>query len=84
MNLDTLYIIILCLWALAFIICTVKESKVFSYFFILLSGVVLGFFVTASTIEGKPTAIDVYKNKTTLEITYRDGVPIDTVVVFKP
>ena len=31
-----------------------------------------------------PTAIDVYNNKTILEITYRDSIPIDTVVVFKP
>lgn len=31
----------------------------------------------------KPTAMDVYQNKTTLEITYKDGVPIDSVVVFK-
>lgn len=31
----------------------------------------------------KPTAIDVYKGKTTLEITYKDGVPIDSTVVWK-
>ena len=31
----------------------------------------------------KPTAIDVYKGKTTLEITYRDKVPIDSTVVWK-
>ena len=31
----------------------------------------------------KPTAIDVYRDKTTLEITYKDGVPIDSVVVYK-
>lgn len=31
----------------------------------------------------KPTAMDVYQGKTTLEITYKDGVPIDSVVVFK-
>lgn len=30
-----------------------------------------------------PTAMDVYRGNTTLEITYRDGVPIDSVVVFK-
>lgn len=30
-----------------------------------------------------PKAIDVYQGKTTLEITYRDNVPIDSVVVFK-
>lgn len=27
--------------------------------------------------------MDVYQGKTTLEITYKDGFPIDTVVVFK-
>ena len=31
----------------------------------------------------KPTALDVYQGKTTLEITYKDSIPIDTVVVFK-
>lgn len=31
----------------------------------------------------KPTAIDVYEGKTTLEITYRDGVPVDSTVVWK-
>ena len=33
--------------------------------------------------ENKPTAMDVYKGRTTLEITYKDGIPIDSVVVFK-
>ena len=32
---------------------------------------------------GEPTAMDVYQGKTTLEITYKDGVPVDSVVVFK-
>lgn len=31
----------------------------------------------------EPTAIDVYRNKTTLEITYKDGIAIDSTVVFK-
>ena len=31
----------------------------------------------------EPRAIDVYRGKTTLEITYRDGIPVDTIVVFK-
>mgnify|MGYP006908834759 CR=1 FL=1 len=31
----------------------------------------------------EPTAMDVYKGKTTLEITYKEGVAIDSVVVFK-
>jgi hypothetical protein len=33
--------------------------------------------------EVKPTAIDVYRGKTTLEITYRDSVAVDSVVVYK-
>lgn len=31
----------------------------------------------------KPAAIDVYRDKTTLEVTYRDSVAIDSTVVFK-
>lgn len=31
----------------------------------------------------KPTAMDVYRNKTTLEITYKNRVPIDSTVVWK-
>ena len=30
-----------------------------------------------------PRAIDVYRGKTTLEITYRDSVAVDSVVVYK-
>ena len=31
----------------------------------------------------KPTAIDVYRGQTTLEITYKDKVPVDSTVVWK-
>ena len=31
----------------------------------------------------EPTAMDVYKGKTTLEITYKGGVAIDSTVVWK-
>ena len=31
----------------------------------------------------KPTALEVYRGKTTLEITYRDSVAVDSVVVYK-
>ena len=30
-----------------------------------------------------PTAMDVYRGNTTLEVTYKDGVAIDCTVVFK-
>ena len=32
---------------------------------------------------GTPTAMDVYRGKTTLEITYKDSVAVDSIVVFK-
>lgn len=34
-------------------------------------------------LEAKPTALDVYRGKTTLEITYRDSIAVDSVVVYK-
>ena len=33
--------------------------------------------------KSKPSALDVYQDKTTLEITYKDGVPVDSIVVWK-
>lgn len=35
------------------------------------------------TSEPKPTAMDVYRDKTTLEYTIRNGEVIDSVVVWK-
>ena len=58
------------------------------------TGVVCGVFIILCAIveiitlfeisrEHKPKAIDVYRNKTELEITSVNGTPIDTVVVWK-
>lgn len=61
-----------------------RDEPVFSALVIIA----LTFFFTVCLDEyfnrDIPTAIDVYNNKTTLEITYRDSVAIDTVVVYKP
>lgn len=53
-------------------------------------GVFLGIFwvievgiVSNMIEEPKPTSMDVYRGKTTLEYTVRDGVKIDSVVVWK-
>ena len=52
-----------------------------------ITGVVFAFGVvvgTMSLVKSKnPKPIDVYRGKTTLQITYRDSIPIDSVVVFK-
>lgn len=36
-----------------------------------------------SDIMHSPTALEVYQGKTTLEVTSKNGVPIDSVVVYK-
>lgn len=47
---------------------------------------ILGFVVLIRCVINRdinPTTIDVYRGRTTLEITYKDGVAVDTVVTFK-
>lgn len=56
---------------------------------IILFGIIIavatlfGFFMNVYMVSKHPTALDVYNGKTTLEITYKDSIPVDTVVVFK-
>lgn len=57
-----------------------EERNDFAYFLI---GAVFSVGVCKLDICLAPTAIDVYQGKTTLEIIYKDGVPVDSVVVFK-
>lgn len=50
---------------------------------IVFVGSVLGFVSHNIMYYNEPPAIEVYRGNTTLEITYKDGVPIDSVVVYK-
>ena len=50
--------------------------------------IVVGILICTCVLSAKnnnkePSAIDVYRGNTTLQITYRDSIPVDTVVVFK-
>ena len=53
--------------------------------FALIASIVLAFIVLVATLylKDNPSAIDVYRGATTLERTYRDGIPIDSTVVWK-
>lgn len=53
--------------------------------FTLIASIVLAFIVLVATLclKDNPKAIDVYRGATTLEITYRNGIPIDSTVVWK-
>ncbi len=54
-------------------------SEIMIYSVIVLFTICVCGIISIST----PQAIDVYRGRTTLEITYKDSVPIDSVVVFK-
>ena len=51
--------------------------------FITIFLLTVGILVSLLVILEEPQAMDVYKGKTSLEITYKDGVAIDSTVVFK-
>ena len=59
------------------------ECKGAAFIFGVIGAYILSGAVFALSGGWGPTAMDVYQGKTTLEITYKDGVPVDSVVVFK-
>ena len=40
-------------------------------------------FICESVSESYPTAMDVYQGKTTIEYTVRDGIKVDSIIVWK-
>lgn len=54
-----------------------KPLIVYTLIIIIVIAVQMG--LTAS----EPSALDVYQGKTTLQITYKDSIPVDSVVVYK-
>lgn len=60
----------------------VSDTHLGIYFGTLLACIGILIFNEANS-KDVPSAMDVYQGKTTLEITYKDGVAIDSVVVFK-
>ena len=60
-----------------------KDNRVFSAFLLTISAIILATLILYDDNKNIPTALDVYQGKTTLEITYRDSIPVDSVVVFK-
>ena len=58
----------------------VPDGNVIVFYSFILS---LGILILLLFSLNEPKAIDVYRGKTTLEITYKDKVPIDSTVVWK-
>lgn len=51
--------------------------------FALFGGIVLFLSIAYCFTYDIPQAIDVYRGKTTLQITYKGNIPIDSTVVYK-
>ena len=63
-----------------------KHDKIGVFTLCIIIGLLSFFFgviYTCNDFDKRPKALDVYRGKTTLEITYRDSVAVDTVVVYK-
>lgn len=81
-----LWFLVFCLLAVGCLIAAVSAEE--------LNGFLLGWFSLVFEIIAiligiemwhtpDPQAIDVYRGRTTLEVTYRDSLAVDSVVVFK-
>ena len=87
-----IFLAVITLIVLIFLIveCTQYNNEEETYGF----GIFCGFFIAALLAieiicicgiisKSRPKAMDVYQGKTTIEYTIRDGVKVDSVVVFK-
>lgn len=59
------------------------DNKVTSCVSTIMCSVIVTIVLIDYNSKDNPTALDVYEGKTTLEITYKDSIPIDSIVVFK-
>ena len=59
---------------------TISDAQTFIALLLFGFGAII---VHAGIQSYEPSAIDVYRGNTTLEITYKDSIPVDTIVVFK-
>ena len=63
---------------------TSKTTKVESAFMLIATTLLLFISIDVYLQQDYPSAKSVYEGKTTLQITYEDSIPVDTVVVYKP
>ena len=74
-------IVIFVLYFIKYLFSSSEEDIYFHIFVICIYSLII--IVLSAICLRKPQAIDVYEGKTTLEITYKDKVPIDSTVVWK-
>ena len=75
--------IILVIFSICLVILTIHESDEKVSVIVSHVGFIAGLTLIIGYINSKPKAIDVYKGKTELRITYEGNIPVDAAVVFK-
>ena len=65
------------------VICGKTSARFLEMSLFVMGGAIIMAGVYENNMKGIPTAMDVYKCKTILRITYKDSIPVDSVVVFK-
>ena len=65
------------------LICLFNDESGWAFFLCFIGTYILSGGIMMYQESCKPTAMDVYQGKTTLQITYKDSIPVDSVVVFK-
>ena len=69
---------------IVFCVIEIKEEGNIVLSKVLLIIAIIGLlFIIVSYISNAPTALDVYKGKTELRITYEGKTPVDSVVIYK-
>lgn len=61
----------------------IKEEGNIALSIVLLIIAFIGLSFIMAYISNTPTALDVYKDKTELRITYDGKVPVDSIVIYK-
>ena len=80
MELILFFSIVIFVFFIKYLFSSLEEDNFHIFVVCIYSLIIIGL---SATYLRKPQAIDVYKGKTTLEITYKDKVPIDSTVVWK-
>lgn len=65
------------------LICLYMDASGLALFLGVMGAYILSGGIMMYQESCKPTAMDVYQGKTTLQIIYKDSIPVDSVVVFK-
>lgn len=65
------------------LICLCADLNRLAFFLGVVGAYIISGGIMMYDESNKPTAMEVYQGKTTLEITYKDGIPVDSIVVFK-